>query len=235
MSGSGFDYPSHLIYRSLESAVTDLAFEGHHDAPGEALRRLCEGEWLADGQWKWRAWAGAIFQTEGTGRIPAARWSGLQLALMSGLDGFTLGQPLPTFSNGFSFRDEMPHYETADWGWCFNRFETAMLIGPDREEWFHAVDISICVTPGIVSFPATPAIEPSLKGGRPPKWDWIEATLAMAGLYHLGDLKPATVADVIKAIQGWASSGGMDEPPDSTARPYATRILQAFRAWEKAD
>lgn len=79
-------------------------------------------------------------------------------------------------------------------------------------------------------------IFPSLgeKGGRPPVLNWELAALEMAGRFYRGDLKPRTIADVIRAIQQWADlpDGG---PPDDTIRPHARAILQAFKSWESDD
>jgi hypothetical protein len=68
-------------------------------------------------------------------------------------------------------------------------------------------------------------------GGRPHALDWEVAALEMAGRYYCGDLKPNSIADVIRAIQQWAKlpDGG---PPDPTVRPHAKRIFEAFKAWE---
>jgi hypothetical protein len=48
----------------LNDAVTDLAFQGFSDPPGEAIRRLCAGEWVAEAKLSWRVWAGTNYQSE---------------------------------------------------------------------------------------------------------------------------------------------------------------------------
>ena len=76
-------------------------------------------------------------------------------------------------------------------------------------------------------------MSPSPTGGRPPKWDWTEATLAMAGRCYVEGWKPATVAEVVRAMQEWATDNDQDLP-DATARPHAKRMFEAFKAWNEA-
>lgn len=61
--------------------------------------------------------------------------------------------------------------------------------------------------------------------GRRPKHDWTEASLAIFGLIHRGDLKPESQADVERALIGYLSKGD-EMPPESTVRPYAKMIWQ---------
>lgn len=217
---------------TLSDAVTDLALAGDPDAPTEALRRLCEGEWRAQGHWQWSAWAGAVYETERVGMIPPERWQALQVGLARGISRGQKGEPLPTLSNRFSFARELPDHEVVNWYWHLDRFETALLVGPDREEAFSANNIEVHEMPKPVCLPVPPEGAPANKGGRPPTWDWEAAALAMAGQFYLGDLKPKTVADVVRALQEWASSGGAPEISDAAARPHAKRMFEAFRLWE---
>ncbi len=219
-------------WRPLGEAVTDLALEGNLDAPAEALRRLSAGEWTAQGEWRWVAWLGACFDAERDGLIPRDRWIGLRDGLARGLNAMPGGKPLPTFSNGYTFDRELPHFELAEWSWQYDRFETALVIGPDREEWFSAVSIHVWNAGSPVSRQQAPAVAVVSKGGRPPTWDWEAATLAMAGRFYVGDLKPRTVAEIIRALQEWASSVGEAEMSDAAARPHARRMFDAFRSWE---
>ena len=227
----------HAGWLPLSEAVTKLALGGDRDAPAEALRSLCEGKWVAQGEWKWWAWAGEIYEAEGHGLIPAERWTSLQGGIDRGFDG----APLPTFSNGWSFAANLPHFEIGRWNWRQNSFEYALLSEPDREDCFCVRDIFVWVSPPEkTSLPSEPALssapssQASLavnKGGRPPVADWEAAALMMAGRYYRGELKPATVADVVRALQEWASESGNDLA-DATAKPHAKRIFDAFRAWE---
>ena len=219
-------------WRPLGEAVTDLALEGHLDAPTEALRRLSAGEWTAQGEWRWVAWLGACFDTEREGLIPRDRWIGLRDGLARGLNAMPGGEPLPIFSNGYTFDRELPHFELAEWSWQYDRFETALVMGPGREEWFSAVSINVWGRASSVLLQEVPAVAVPSKGGRPPTWDWEAAALAMSGRFYLGDLKPQTIADVVRALQEWASSGGGPDMSDAAARPHAKRILEAFRGWE---
>lgn len=219
-------------WRALSDAVTDLALAGDLDAPAEALRRLCDGEWVARGRWQWSAWAGAVYETEREGIIPPERWQALKDGLTRGISRGFKGEPLPTLSNGFSFARKLPEHERVNWYWHFDRFETALLIAPDREESFSAHDIEVHEMPQPASVPVSPEGAPANKGGRPATWDWEAAALAMSGRFYLGDLKPKTIADVVRALQEWASSGGAPEMSDAAARPHAKRMFGAFRLWE---
>lgn len=238
-------YPK--LWTSLSNAVANLAVAGAVDPPGEGLNMLCEGEWIATGHLTVSIWAGSAFSTEQSDTIPAERWQSLRDALARGLgDGLdqtlpTEGDLLPIFSEGrvFSFIRDVKR-ERAIYNWSASYFSTALLIGSEREEYFAAEHIEVaCRSPlidsiGALARPDGSTIGQLGRGGRPPATDWVEAALAMAGLYHLGDLKPATVADVLRALQDWASAKGQ-ELPDATARPYAKRIFRTFRAWENAD
>ncbi|MBX9801581.1 MAG: hypothetical protein K2Y04_02315 [Caulobacteraceae bacterium] len=232
MTGYAIDWDvTHWVWNDLREAINTLAFDGHPDASREALRRLCEGEWVAQGDWQWAAWAGEIHEVERTAMIPLERWKGLRDGLARGLAPWPDGNPLPTFSNGYSFGRDLPHFEKAEWDWQKNRMETALLLGPDREEWFSASCIVVCDPPR--KFPELlPLVDATNEGGRPPKWNWEAAALAIAGQFYLGNLKPKTVADVVRALQEWASSGGAPEMSDAAARPHAKRMFEAFRVWE---
>lgn len=230
-----------FVWKSLHDAVTDLALGGHRDAPAEALRSLCEGQWVAQGEWKWWAYAGEVYQTEGQGIISAERWKCLKGGMDRQITPWANAAPLPTFSDGFSFAEKLPHFEQAEWYWRNNRFEYALLSEPDREDCFCVRDIYVCVLPPVTTtLPLEPALASATpsrassavnKGGRPPVADWEAAALEMAGRYYCGELKPATVADVVRALQEWASESGNDLA-DATAKPHAKRIFDAFRAWE---
>ena len=232
-------------WRALIDAVTALAFQGIPNAPGEALRRLCIGEWEARGEWGWTACGGVTYLTSENGLIPAKRLQALKDGLAKGLLGcdhdeikwrlaseqsvrFSVPKPLPFLG---SLGPQAPNEEMAEWAWQEDRLETALLTETGQEEWFWAVSIEVCETPQTASLPAPRAITATNKGGRPPAADWEEAALVMAGRYYRGELKPATTAEVLRALQDWAAAGGLDLP-DATARPHAKRIFDAFRAWE---
>ena len=212
-------------WKPLEAAVTDLAFHSHPDPPGQALTWLCKGVWKARGDWKWWAWVRAIYMTEQSGTIPSDRWTHLAEANAKGVTEWVSGKPLPTFGNGYSFPGKVPTFETAHFDWQNNASETALLIGPG-EEWFCATNIEVAWTKADSS-PTPPATETRNLGGRPPTWDWEAAALAMAGRHFVDVWKPATVADVVRALQDWAMQSGQDLP-DATAKPHAKRIFEAI-------
>jgi hypothetical protein len=216
----------------LNDAVTDLAFQGFSDPPGEAIRRLCAGEWVAEAKLSWRVWAGTNYQRDQRGIVPVERWQGLRDALARKLDlPWGDSEPLPNLGDRTIFADELPDSEFAEWDWRHRRFETALLIAPGKEEWFSAIDIHVGFAPSAVPSPtASPAAESPDKGGRPSFGDWEAAALKMAGLYFAGDLKPKTVADVIRALQDWADAEGKDLK-EGTARPHAKAIFNAIRDW----
>lgn len=219
-------------FQRLNDAVTDLAFQGCSDAPDEAIRRLCAGEWVAEARLSWRVWAGTSYQKDQRGLVPVERWQGLRDAMARKLDlPWGDSEPLPNLCDRTIFADGLPDAERAEWDWRNCRFETALLIAPGREEWFSAIDIQVGFAPSAVASPtASPAAKSPDKGGRPPFGDWEAAALKLAGLYFVGDLKPKTVADVIRALQDWADAEGKDLS-EGTARPHAKVIFNAIRDW----
>lgn len=235
------------IWRALSDAVTALAFQGIPNAPGEALRRLCVGDWRAQGSWEWTACGVATYQASENSLIPTKRFEALKEGLAKRLPGYDHDEIKWHLASGQSVRfclpgqlpflsslgPKAPSEEMAEWAWRYDRFETALLTEAGQEEWFSAVSIEVCETPQTASPPAPLAVTTTNKGGRPPAADWEDAALVMAGRYYRGELKPATTADVLRALQDWAAASGLDLP-DATARPHAKRIFDAFRAWEAA-
>lgn len=230
-------YPK--LWTSLSNAVGNLALTGSADPPGEALRLLCEGYWVATGSLKLRIWAGSIFSSNQADTITVERWQALREAIARGLDDdLNGGHELPALGDRRKFPDVVAvDREMASYIWRGSCFATALLTSPGREEYFSAQDIQVAVASTLFeSIENLPRVDGSTagalsKGGRPPAADWEAGALAMAGLYYRGELKPATVADVVRALQDWASESGNDLA-DATAKPHAKRIFDAFRAWE---
>lgn len=228
---------------TLHAAVSALAFAGELDPPAEALRRLCEGEWLAGGDWELNVWAGAAYTKSCNEIIPSERWQALRDGLAKGLlDGpfeETNGKPLPIISDGRTFAGVSGiEREFVFWSWRQGAFETAYLTAPDREEHFSARNIHVTS----VSGPASPTNFTGSRqkqlpgaalsmGGRPPAADWEAAALELAGRYYRGDFKPATIAEVARALHAWASEKEQTLS-EATARTHAKTIYEAFRAWE---
>ena len=77
----------------LQDAITGLAFQGHPNPADEALRMLCDGEWIADAMWRWWAWDTTTYQDERRDKIPAERWKHLA-------DGLERDCRLRRWSNG---------------------------------------------------------------------------------------------------------------------------------------
>jgi hypothetical protein len=219
-------------FRRLNDAVTDLAFQGCSDPMGETIRRLCAGEWVAEAKLSWRVWAGTHYQKEQRDFVPIERWQGLRDALTRKLDlPWGDSEPLPNLGDRTIFADGLPGSECAEWDWRNCRFETALLTAPGREEWFSAIDIHVGLAPSAPpSLSSSPAIDVPDKGGRPTKCDWEAAALEMARLCFIGDLKPKTVADVIRALQEWADQKGIDLS-EGTARPHANAIFAVIGDW----
>ena len=235
-------YPK--LWTSLSNAVGNLALTGSADPPGEALRLLCEGEWVATGTLKVHIWAGSPFSNLQSDTITVERWQALREAIARGLDDDPEGpaingrHALP----GLGDRRKFPNLATIEreFSWYFwqeSCFATALLTSPGREEYFEAQGIEVAVASSLIESIEnlarvdSPTTGPLSKGGRPPAADWEAGALAMAGRYYRGELKPATVADVVRALQEWASESGNDLA-DATAKPHAKRIFDAFRAWE---
>lgn len=63
----------------------------------------------------------------------------------------------------------------------------------------------------------------AVRGGRLPKWNWLEAVNAIWSQLYSGDLKPTSQAVIEKALISYLSSGDA-EPSESAVRPYARMI-----------
>lgn len=229
-------YPK--LWTSLSNAVGNLALTGSADPPGEALRLLCEGYWVATGSLKLRIWAGSRFSSNQADTITVERWQALREAIARGLDDdLNGGHDLPALGDRRKFPDVVAvDREMASYIWQVSCFATALRTSPGREEYFSAQDIQVAVASTLFESENLARVDGSTtgalsKGGRPPAADWEAGALAMAGRYYRGELKPATVADVVRALQEWASESGKDLA-DATAKPHAKRIFDAFRAWE---
>ncbi len=232
MSGGEQSLELRDSWRPLREAVTSLAFDGHIDPPAEALRRLCEGEWIAHAGWKSDIWAGAAFSSRDIGILRREQWQGLKQALGRGLSLLEDGEPLPNFGEGNAFPNVIGvDREMAFWGWDTNSFCTALLTRPDREERFIAMEIFVR-EPELVEAPsALPEVTGTNWGGRPSAINWEIAALEMSGRYYRGDFKPATIADVARALHAWASEKGQ-VLSEATARTHAKTIFDALRAWD---
>lgn len=239
-----------FVWKSLHDAVTTLAFQGIPNAPGEALRRLCAGEWVARGEWAWTAHGGGTYRASENGPIPAERLQALQDALAKELPGFDddevkwrlkTGQavrfcnpaPLPYLG---SLGPKAPSDEMAEWAWRYDRLETALLTKAGQEEWFSAVSVEVCEAPNDGQASPSPPLTKEVrnKGGRPATHDWEALLLAMAGRCYVDGWEPASPAAVIKAMQEWTSEQGLPEPSPSVARPKAKAFFDAFTAWQIA-
>jgi len=72
------------------------------------------------------------------------------------------------------------------------------------------------------------ALSGEAKGaGRPARFDWPEAVLAIFGLIYRGELKPQNQADIERALLLHLSNGE-SAPSESTARPYAKKIWAEY-------
>ena len=223
--------------RSLADLISELALNGHHHASNSVLTLLSGSKLSAIGDFKWLGFLGEHHQNEGRGEIPARRWQFLQKGLAMPRDawGAVPNVSLEVISLVRNDAQELP---VADWNWRDSRFSTATAIGElfdddVFEEWFSAWEIEVYPSmpdADATNLPPASAFEAN-SGGRPPALDWEAAALEMAGRYYRGDLKPKSVADVIRAIQDWAG-GANGEPPDTTVRPHAKLMYEAFKTWE---
>lgn len=230
--------PSHdplASFKTLRDAVTELAFEGHVEAPTEALNRLSQGEWTAFGDWRRDTWAGAPFSAQGRGVIRREFWQGLKLAHERGLTTTHYGEPLPTFGSG-DFFSTLGCFdrETAHWDWECGVALTALRNGLDGEEFFVATKILVRVGCETAPVSESQTVGSANKGGRPATHDWEALLLAMAGRCYVEGWEPASPAAVIKAMQEWTSEQGLPEPSPSVARPKAKAFFDAFTAWQNA-
>lgn len=75
---------------------------------------------------------------------------------------------------------------------------------------------------------SNPVAAPDAKGaGRPARFDWPDAVLAIFGLIYRGDLKPLNQADVERALLVHLSDD-RSAPSESTVRPYAKKIWDEY-------
>lgn len=63
--------------------------------------------------------------------------------------------------------------------------------------------------------------------GRPAKYPWVEAALAIFGLIHRGDFKPTSQAEIEKALIEHLAVGD-SAPGESTVRPYAKLLWDEY-------
>jgi hypothetical protein len=223
------------IWTPLPDVVAAMAFKGHPDAPSEALRRLCEGQWASRGDWRYDACIDAVpLAGRGSGPIGSERWIVLRDALARGLTFEREGKRLRFLGDEIQFPEGQVKRERAQWGWDGAAFETALLITAKNEERFVAAGIEICIEPLGPSVPQLPLVQSRNLGGRPPTWDWEALLLAMAGRCYVEGWAPASQAEVIKAMQEWTSEQGLPEPSPSVARPKARAFFEAFTAWQIA-
>jgi hypothetical protein len=223
------------IWTPLPDVVATMAFLGDPDAPSEALRKLCEGQWASRGRWRYDACIDDVYLAgRGSGRIGSERWIVLRNALARGLTAEKEGKRLPFLGDEIEFPEIQVKRERAVWGWNSALFETALLITAKNEERFVAIDIEICIQPLGPSVPQLPLVQSRNLGGRPPTWDWEALLLAMAGRCYVEGWAPASQAEVIKAMQEWTSEQGLPEPSPSVARPKAKAFFDAFTTWQIA-
>ena len=64
--------------------------------------------------------------------------------------------------------------------------------------------------------------------GRPAKYDWVAASLAIFGLIHRGDFKPECQAEIEMALIKHLADGD-SAPGESTVRPFAKLIWEESR------
>ncbi|MCO5792209.1 MAG: hypothetical protein HEQ21_05270 [Blastomonas sp.] len=80
---------------------------------------------------------------------------------------------------------------------------------------------------GLKAPPHSDDLEPQAKRGRRSQYDWPAASLAIFGLIYRGDLKPASQADIERALIAHLSDAN-NSPSESTVRPFAKKIWDEF-------
>lgn len=223
----------------LSEAVTDLALEGDSKPADTILKLLAAGKLTADAIWRWRAYVRfEHYQKDVQTVIPTQRWQSL-LQIKTEMESTPFEVSYDPNVNLIELG--MGETEQFTWEWRNSRFSYAVASEGDwpvnSEEWFSAEEIELLPPePGTAFLTGAQTVSPALTiesngGGRPTALDWEAAALEMAGRYYRGDLKPETIADVIRAIQEWAG-GANGGPTDSTVRPHAKQIFEAFKSWE---
>ena len=112
----------------LSEVINQLAMEGHYDSAGATLSLLAEGKLIATGSFRWKAFRNGHYQREGTGRIPAHRWSVLQDARAACDDPFFPNETtLRLLDGNWGERKE----ELFVWSWDKDWFSTAQTAKGD--------------------------------------------------------------------------------------------------------
>jgi hypothetical protein len=228
------------ITRPLSDAVNTLAFEGQPAAARVILSLLANGDLVATGNCKWRAFSGEHYQNEARCQVAARRWRVLKegLALPFGKDGRMPQVRLDVLD---AWADDC-EYPIAQWNWRNGAFATAQR-GPGdifddgySEEWFSASNIEVCPAPahsGRVADTA-PAPQPldtvRRNGGRPPKWDWEGAMAHVAAVANTPDgleTGPGAQAAIERLIADHFTRASDDAstPCESEIRKRAKRIM----------
>lgn len=229
----------------LDEALNRLAFGGHSDPKIGLLTLLIQGRLTAIANIKWAKFQrGDDFRiNEYLAHISVAQWATFRAALafkyeQMASDGWPFGSvDLPNLG----FEDQL----IADWNPEHNRCSFALkpnALNPDDpeyfEECFDAFDLAILplVMPGPDGEPiglggemtaeASRSDNPKPeKRGRPARYDWPAASIAVFGQIHRGDFKPESQADIERALIAHLTDadGG---PSESTVRPYAKLIWE---------
>jgi len=231
----------------LREAVNRLAMDGQPRPQAAILTLLCSGDLAAQGDQNWRKyqWNEEFQFSENEARISEKRWQILREIMDDERQKLIDDEwPLPFVKLAKLGIPECPIYE---WDFNQNRFSTASFrlekstYDPEYLEESYSAQC-VYIWPKFIAkehnansenIEVSRAIETQVhRGGRPPIADWEAAALEMAGRYYRGDLKPGTIADVSRELASWLAERDI-HPSDSTLRPHAKSIFDAFQVWEQ--
>lgn len=225
----------------LSQLISRLVMEGAVKPQDTVLELLSQGKLLARGDYQWRKYDGdRHYQLEGVAApIKQRHWQ-----ILAELSAAELTRQFSdVWQEQFVTLDNLGLGQCSEYEWqpLENSFSTASLIedplwtgAMDQEEWYSVREIEVWplfAEQNEIGDSLEPAA-PINRGGRPPAADWEAAALEMAGRYYRGDLKPATIADVVRALADWLAERGI-HPSDSVLRTHAKPIFDAFRQWEQ--
>ena len=231
------------IWLRLREAVNRLAMEGIARPQSALIGLLCQGELIADGDYRWQKYQGGnhFELSEHDTRIKQRQWQ--VLADLIEQEHLELVSP-----GGFL----LDHVELTKLGMesCYpyeynfsdDRFNTS-LCPPDTdfhdptyfEEWFSAWDISI--SPSRLDFdemdvePESPVVS---KGGRRPANWWPDFAEELAVYLHENGLPAGQghegQSTMIDAIFGRMAGQGKSEPGRGTVQPVVNAVLRRLRS-----
>ena len=227
--------------KALGIVVSKLGMAGLARPQDAVLSLLCNGELVARGDFHWQKFEGGHHHrlNGNANAIVPQRWISLADIMEKERQELAEGRwPLGPVNLPQLGLSGCAAYE---WSFPENQIGTAtcsagaaVITDGHIEELFWAWEIEVwpkCIFEPTPEPATNLAPVPPNAGGRPPVANWMDAALELAGRQYRGDFKPATVAEVTRALREWLDDQGI-HLSDSTIRPHAKRIFVALGTWD---